>query len=62
MREIASGVKYPFEKITQLNIGNPQAVGQGTVTFNREVLAGLVHLPLSEPGSTAISKDAINRC
>ena len=37
MNEIASGKKYPFEKTISLNIGNPQAVGQGFISFNREV-------------------------
>ena len=37
-REIKSGsTKYPFSSTTSLNIGNPQAVGQGHLTFNREV-------------------------
>ena len=26
---------YDFEKIIPCNIGNPQAVGQGNITFNR---------------------------
>ena len=37
MDEIKKGAKYPFDKTTSLNIGNPQAVGQGYATFNREV-------------------------
>jgi len=42
---------YHFEGTTALNIGNPQAVGQGTITFNREVMAGMLHLPLTKmPG------------
>lgn len=36
--EINSGItSYPFSRTTSLNIGNPQAVGQGHITFNREV-------------------------
>lgn len=31
--------KYPFEELVFCNIGNPQAVGQSPLTFNREVLA-----------------------
>ena len=27
--------QYEFENTTALNIGNPQKVGQGTITFNR---------------------------
>jgi alanine transaminase len=34
---INKGEKFPFSKTTSLNIGNPQAVGQGHITFNREV-------------------------
>lgn len=37
--EINKGVNYPFPSTTSLNIGNPQAVGQGHITFNREVRA-----------------------
>ena len=61
MNEIKAGKKYPFEKTTQLNIGNPQSVGQGVFTFNREVLAGLVHLPLLADGCNALSVDAKER-
>lgn len=38
--------KYNFTETVSLNIGNPQQVGQGTLTFNREVLAGLLYDPL----------------
>lgn len=34
-----AGKKYPFSKIIQLNIGNPQSLGQHGFSFNREVLA-----------------------
>ena len=57
--EINNGMKYPFDKTTSLNIGNPQAVGQGYLTFNREVLAALVHPPLQQ--SSSISEDARQR-
>jgi hypothetical protein len=63
MNEIKNGTgKYPFTKTTQLNIGNPQSVGQGTVTFNREVLAGMIHTPLFADGKNVLSQDAVNRC
>jgi aspartate/methionine/tyrosine aminotransferase len=62
MKEIKAGKgNYPFTKTTQLNIGNPQSVGQGIITFNREVLAGLMYLPLAADNSTALSVDAKNR-
>jgi len=39
-KELASGQgSYPFTELVFCNIGNPQAVGQVPLTFNREVLA-----------------------
>lgn len=62
MKEIKAGTgNYPFTKTTQLNIGNPQSVGQGVITFNREVLSGLMYLPLAAESSTALSEDAKKR-
>lgn len=57
-QQIADGdTSFPFNQVMPCNIGNPQAVGQGFITFNREVLAGLLHGGLlSREG--AISKDA----
>ena len=49
-------LSYPFKKITPLNIGNPQAVGQGVITYNREVMAGLIHPDILN--SNAIGDDA----
>jgi alanine transaminase len=49
-------LSYPFKKITPLNIGNPQAVGQGVITYNREVLSSLIHPDILN--SDAISEDA----
>ena len=43
-----------------MNIGNPQKVGQGTIDFNRQVLAGMMYNPLIE--TDAMSEDAKNRC
>jgi aspartate/methionine/tyrosine aminotransferase len=35
-KEMAEGsTKFKFDKIIPCNIGNPQAVGQGNITFNR---------------------------
>ena len=51
---------YQFEETTALNIGNPQKVGQPSITYNREVIAGMVHPPLKDmPG--VLSDDAIKR-
>lgn len=49
-KELQQGIAQPggFTEITALNIGNPQSVGQGNVTFNREVLSGMVNLSLLE--------------
>ena len=51
---------YSFKGTTSLNIGNPQKVGQGTITFNREVMAGMMYDPLLE--SDVLSQDAVQRC
>lgn len=58
-REMEHGVKYPFERITQLNIGNPQNLGQKPISFNREVLACCLY---DHPRrSEFFSKDAVER-
>ena len=51
--------KFEFEQTTALNIGNPQKVGQGVITFNREVIAGMCYKPLTEMG--VLSEDALTR-
>jgi len=45
--------------MTPCNIGNPQAVGQGHMTYNREVLSALVHPGLLK--TDALSADAKDR-
>ena len=50
---------YQFQETTALNIGNPQKVGQGTLTFNREVIAGMVCPHLTD--MNVLSDDALNR-
>jgi len=50
---------YQFAETTALNIGNPQKVGQGTITYNREVLAGMLYKPLTE--MNVLSPDALQR-
>jgi len=50
---------FDFKETVSLNIGNPQQVGQGTLTFNREVLSGLIYDPLTK--TNALSDDAKRR-
>lgn len=57
--QMGQGDLFDFTKITPCNIGNPQAVGQGHITFNREVLACCLHPALIE--TNAISHDAKER-
>ena len=52
-------IHYGFDETTALNIGNPQKVGQGTISYNREVLSGMMFKPLTEMG--VLSQDALNR-
>lgn len=58
-RAIKGGEKFPFPRTTPCNIGNPQAVGQGHMTFNREVLSASLHPALLN--SSDISHDAKER-
>lgn len=50
---------YSFDKTTGLNIGNPQKVGQNPITFNRQVLAGMIYPELVN--SSLINDDCKNR-
>lgn len=50
---------FNFSKITPCNIGNPQAVGQGFITFNREVISACIYPALLE--TNVISDDAKER-
>lgn len=36
-QDLNNGKKYPFEKIINCNIGNPQQLGQKPISFYREV-------------------------
>ena len=48
-KRIAEGdITFPFKKITPLNIGNPQAVGQGFIQYNRDIIAALLNPNLLE--------------
>jgi len=62
--EIMRSLKKPnhgfaFDKVSPMNIGNPQACGQGSLTFNREIISGLLLPSLTE--TSALSKDAKER-
>lgn len=59
-RQMENGTKFGFDKITRLNIGNPQDLGQKPISFNREVLAScLVDDP--ERNRMIFSSDAVDR-
>jgi alanine transaminase len=58
--ELESGShSHNFKEIIPLNIGNPQAVGQGTISFNRDVISALINPDLMKRG--VLSQDVINR-
>lgn len=52
--DMKNGVKYPFDKLVQLNIGNPQALDQKPLTFPREVMSCVF-------SNLATNKDAMHR-
>lgn len=56
-KEMEAGVKYPFEKIIQMNIGNPQSLGQKPFTFNRQVLACMLTQNVGTEGYTAGARE-----
>eukprot|EP01066_Platyproteum_vivax_P007216 Platyproteum_vivax@DN276_c0_g1_i1.p1 len=51
----------PFQEILPANIGNPQAVGQQPLTFNRQVIAGLAYPPLVHNGQQIFPTDVVER-
>lgn len=55
--------KFPFKKLVECNIGNPQAVGQQPLTFSREVLSLIVNKALIDaPGADKLfAADSIAR-
>ncbi|CAI2364927.1 unnamed protein product [Moneuplotes crassus] len=59
-RQMEDEVKFPFEKIIQLNIGNPQNLGQKPISFNREVLASCLTNDI-EGSRMIFSSDAVDR-
>ena len=54
-KQLDAGEKLPFQKIVACNIGNPQALGQKPLSFNRQVLS-LVTNPdmLADPAFRAL--------
>jgi alanine transaminase len=51
-----NGSEFGFKSTTSLNIGNPQAVGQGHISFNREVISACLNPALLK--TDALSNDA----
>eukprot|EP00729_Bicosta_minor_P009671 gene9671-22943_t len=63
---LAAGEELPFDEIISCNIGNPQALGQKPLSFNREVLSLITNPSLLEhPSVTTMQvkfkEDAIKR-
>jgi len=52
-------VSFPFEKVIPLNIGNPQAIGQSPIQYNRDIISALIN-PNIAP-SSHLSDDARKR-
>jgi alanine transaminase len=66
IKQNPTGHGFPFNKTIQCNIGNPQALGQKPLSFNREVLSLISNpnlLEMAEAGSldSAFKKDAVRR-
>ncbi|KAJ9054957.1 alanine transaminase [Entomophthora muscae] len=64
MQDLTKGKKYPFDKVTSCNIGNPQQLNQKPITFFRQVAALTEYTELlAEPKKLEglFPKDAIER-
>ena len=61
--QLDAGESLPFDKLVPCNIGNPQALGQQPLSFNREVMALLMNPPLmqNEAVLAAFQPDAVER-
>ena len=46
LQELQDGVKKPFTSVIKANIGDAHAMGNKPITFIRQVLALITHLPL----------------
>lgn len=42
LKDPTSAATIPFSNVVYCNIGNPQSVGQSPITYNRQVLSGIV--------------------
>uniref|UniRef100_A0A7S1PEF9 Aminotransferase class I/classII large domain-containing protein n=1 Tax=Vitrella brassicaformis TaxID=1169539 RepID=A0A7S1PEF9_9ALVE len=51
----------PFDDIVAANIGNPQAIGQPPMTFNRQVLSCLAYPPLIDMNPSGYQPDVLER-
>jgi aspartate/methionine/tyrosine aminotransferase len=51
--------KYPFERVISCNIGNPHALGQGSISFVRDVLSMVVNPSLLS--ASLFTTDAVER-
>lgn len=52
-------MSFPFNKVTPLNIGNPQSVGQGFLQYNRDILSAVLNPKLAD--SDFLLQDAKDR-
>eukprot|EP00386_Alphamonas_edax_P007866 GDKI01026036.1.p1 GENE.GDKI01026036.1~~GDKI01026036.1.p1 ORF type:complete len:583 (+),score=156.18 GDKI01026036.1:92-1840(+) len=51
----------PFDRVVAANIGNPQALGQRALTFNRQVLSCLCYPPLTDMAPNGYPRDVIDK-
>jgi len=58
-KELAAGVKKPFDSVIKANIGDAHAMGNKPITFIRQILALVTHPPLLE--SSEFPEDAKER-
>ncbi|CAD8211876.1 unnamed protein product [Paramecium pentaurelia] len=60
--EIKNGKQYPFESITELNIGNPQTFGQKPISFNRSILASMLDPSILQHQSEDVQRRVKHYC
>eukprot|EP01017_Pseudomicrothorax_dubius_P004341 TRINITY_DN1084_c0_g1_i1.p1 TRINITY_DN1084_c0_g1~~TRINITY_DN1084_c0_g1_i1.p1 ORF type:complete len:519 (-),score=144.01 TRINITY_DN1084_c0_g1_i1:45-1601(-) len=58
-QEIQEGKQYPFDSLTECNIGNPQYFGQKPISFSRQVLS--IMMNPESLATSGYSKDVKNR-
>lgn len=49
--ELKTGKKYPFDEVIKCNIGDAHAMGQGPITYIRQVVSGAAYPDLLEAGN-----------